>query len=318
MSKCKWNGGGEPRVIGGRHDDLCNDETCRGCQPCTEPHCRICGVAHHAGTCAECLAETREALRDIARMCDALPEEVEHRGINGEAMMLLGPAADPEARGHVEASYMSGRLPEEWIEAAHGDGCPLLVNEACTGCAGGELHPYTVLGGWDLVWRDAWEQDAAGRPTISDLVEYLDRNLHRASGDDLMPFEDFARDVRGCRTHLEVVLHDGEQVDRGAPCMTCHRPLTRIWGDDTSRDGWECQRCRTTSTEAQYRFAVMADHEQNADWLTAEAMERRTAVKAGTVRVWASKGWVKKRRHSERTEYAVADVAARAGDDTAA
>lgn len=302
MTNCKWNGSDSPRVLAERHDDPCNDNACRGCQPCPESHCRVCALAHADGTCAECLAETREALRDIGRMCDALPEEVEHRGINGEAMMLLGPAADPEARGHLEASVLAGRVPADYLD--HADD---------------ELHPLFVLGGWDAAWREALDHDEPRDAlTVASAVDYLDQQMSYMGGFEHVPFEDFARDVRGCRTHLEVVLHDGEQVDRGAPCMTCHRPLTRIWGDDTSRDGWECQRCRTTSTEAQYRFAVMADHEQNADWLTAEAMERRTAVKAGTVRVWASKGWVKKRRHSERTEYAVADVAARTGDDTAA
>ena len=61
------------------------------------------------------MAETREALHDIARMCDALPAEVEHRGVEGEAMFLLGPAADPEARGHLEASVAAGRVSPDYL-----------------------------------------------------------------------------------------------------------------------------------------------------------------------------------------------------------
>src|SRR5215216_1653641 len=86
--RCRWNGARNPRTVPGRHEGGCNDEACRGCAPCPSAHCRVCNVAHSAGTCPECMAETRENLREIGRLCDALPEEVEHRGVEGEAMFL--------------------------------------------------------------------------------------------------------------------------------------------------------------------------------------------------------------------------------------
>lgn len=290
---CKFAGLDQPRVIGGRHDEECPGEPCAGCLPCSEPHCRVCGHTHAAGACAECLAETRETLHDIARMCDSLPEEVESRGINGEAMMLLGPAADPEARGHLEASVLAGRVPADYLDTADG-----------------ELHPLFVLGTWDMIWRDALEHDeASGVLTIVVAVDYLDRQMTYMGGYGLVPFEDFARDLRQCRTHLESVLHDGEQVDRGAPCMTCRVPLERVWGKAGNDDGWACPRCRQQSTEAQYRYAVMNLHREEAEWLTDRECELRTGVKAGTVRVWANRGEVERKRESGRTVYRVADVA---------
>lgn len=294
---CKWVARGEPRVIQGRHLDDCElGEFCKGCQPCTEPHCRVCGITHANGSCAECQGETRGYLREIARMCDALPTEVVHRGIGGEAMMLWGPVADPEARGHLEASVAAGRVPADYLD--HADG---------------ELHPLFVLGSWDMVWRDALDHDEAGVLTLAGAVDYLDRTLGYMADYEHVPFEDFARDLRQCAAHLERVLHDGEQRDEGVPCLTCERPLTRVWGKDEAADGWECKRCRAQSTEAQYQLAVKADYIASSEWLTDADMAVRTGVKAGTVRVWAQRNAVRRKRDAGRTLYAVADVETRKG-----
>jgi hypothetical protein len=298
MSACKWNGRGNPRTITGRHAEDCADDTCRGCQPCEGPHCRLCIVAHTDGTCPECMAETREALHDIGRMCGALPDEVEHRGVEGEAMMLLAPAADPEAWGHMEASVLSGRVPPEYLEEN-----------------AGELHPEFILRSWQMVWRDALDHDEVPDALLSTAVDYLNTQMTYMGGYEHVDFADFARDLRRCRNHLEAVLHDGEQVDQGAPCMSCNGRLERTWGKDAAGDGWRCPRCKQTSTDAQYRFAVMHLHRESAEWLTDRDMQIRTGVKAGTVRSWAREQasgatLVRKRRDAERTVYAVADVLA--------
>lgn len=310
--RCRWNGSDQPRILPGRHDDDCRGD-CTGCQPCERSHCGVCTYEHAAGVCAECMALTREALRDIARMCNALPTEVAHRGVEGEAMVLLGPAADPEEWGHVTASYRSGRLPEGWIEAAHGKDCPLLANEACAGCAGGELHPLFVLGTWDMLWRDVLEHEESGRLTIASATAYLDMQMTYMSSNEDVPFEDFARDLRGCRAHLESVLHDGEQIDQGAPCMDCRVPLVREWGKLATADGWRCPRCREWRSDADYRLNVAQVHRDEAEWLTDRECEIRTGVRAGTVREWARKRedrdpLVAKRQDSGRVVYLVADI----------
>jgi hypothetical protein len=323
---CRWMGSDQPRAVSGRHKPDCADETCRGCQECHEPHCRVCGRVHADGTCAECLAATRADLHEIGRLCDALPEEVEHRGVEGEAMMLLGPAADIEARQHAEASYLAGRLPEGWLETgSHGKECPLLRNEACLGCDGDERHPLIVLASWQDLYAAEFDHEITRRATVEDAVGYLDRNLTYAASWPHAPFEDFVRDLRGCVSHLEAVLHDGVQVDRGAPCLNCNTYLRRIWAGDElpwsnpehpqrmQRDGWVCARCRETSTDAQYDLAVKADYIQQADWLPAEDMAIRTGVKASTVRSWASEkrdrpALVRKTLRAERTVYSVEDV----------
>lgn len=259
---CHRSGKDQPRIVHGRHTGDCPGEECVGCAPCPRPHCRVCGVAHAHGTCAECMAATRQNLHQIARKCHALPVEVEHRGIRGEAMMLLGPVADPEARQHVEASYLAGRLPEGWIMAAHGKGCPLLVNDACVGCAGGELHPLTILLTWQMTWRDALDHDEAADSELATAVDYLDRTMTYMGGYPDVPFEDFADDLHRCLTHLDSVLHDQAQGDRAnVGCFTCGGDLERRIGEDGFEDFWTCQRCHRRYTYAEYNFALRASLE---------------------------------------------------------
>jgi hypothetical protein len=338
---CRWVASDQPRVLVGRHDDDCPGETCTGCLSCPWSHCRVCGRAHAEHACPGCVGDVRGSLTQLRRMCSTLPTEVAHRGLDSEAMVLLGPVADPEARGHVEASYKAGRLPEGWLETGtHGEHCPLLSNEACTGCGGGELHPLTVTWWWNECYREALEHpptpaigpryDTSGKRIpdfgVADLIDYLDHHLTAIATLPDVPFEDLGRDLRQCVAHVERVLHDGEQVETGAPCMTCRGSLVRVYeGDElpwahrdgskprASEDVWACARCREWRDDGEYRLNVADVHRDNADWLTDQEMEIRTGIRAGTIREWArdreGRGMlVAKRRDSGRTVYAVADV----------
>lgn len=243
---CRFVARDQPRIIPGRHAEDAHphaaEANCRGCLPCTEPHCRICGMTHIDGTCAECMAETREALHDIARMCDALPKEVEARGINGEAMMLLGPCADPEARGHLEASVLAGRVPADYLDNADH-----------------ESHPRFVIGSYDMIWRDALEHDEDERWTFARGVDYLDRQLTYMGSFPHVPFEDFARDLRRCRAHLEAVLHDSPHGDlAGVGCFDCGGDLERKLTTTGLDDHWTCRICKRRYTYAEYNFALRA------------------------------------------------------------
>lgn len=284
---CRWMGREQPRAVVNRHEDRCADDECRGCLPCPSGHCRVCETIHAEGTCPDCLDETRETIAEIVRLCADLDLEVEAKGVESEAMHLLGPTAQPEAwrqRGRFGHRYdLEARL--------------------------GENHPLWVLGTWEMLYRDAFDHTSHDRVSVTDAAGYLDRNLGYMSGYSDVPFEDLARDARSCRAHLEAVLHDGEQRDQGAPCMNCGALLERTWDHTGSgNDGWKCPRCKRTSTEAQYRFAVAHLHREEATELTDRDMEIRTGVKAGTIRVWANRDLVRKRRDSGRVLYSVRDV----------
>lgn len=304
---CRFVASDQPRVINRRHDDDCPGEECKGCLPCTEPHCVVCGKEHHEGACPACAGEAREDLEAIRTLSHSLPSEARNRGIDSEAMALMLPAADPEAWGHITTSVLVGRLPEGYLR------CDRCKNPwPCQKHADGELHPLFVLGTWEMVWRDALDHEVDGDrvATIEDAARYLGQQLTYMADYEHAPFEDFARDLRRCRKHLESVLHDGEQVDRGAPCLKCKRPLTRTWGKSEAEDGWECKPCHASSNQAQYSFAMKAEYIDRAPWLTDADMETRTEVKAATVRSWARDdvALVRKQLHSQRTVYSVIDV----------
>lgn len=298
MTACRHVATDQPRALKGRHHEDCPEQTwhaplawtdCPGCEPCPRRHCGSCGHRHVAEdqlTCPECVGAARDHLTAIRANAGQLLAEAVHRGIDSEAAHLEGPTAQPEAwrqrRRH-------GFKPHE--------------DDVI-----GETHPLWILGTWDLLVTEHYGHHRTGRVTITSAVAYLDRNLGDLAQDGDFAFEDLARDLRTCNGHLEDVLHDSAQADTGAPCMTCGVPLERTWGKLQAADGWRCPRCRETSTEDQYRFAVMQLHREEAAWLTDRDMEMRTGVKAATIRSWARSSLVVKRLDSGRVVYAVADV----------
>lgn len=292
------------RYVRGRHFTECGGEDCSGCLRCPEAHCGECRNGTHLGfgenTCPQCIAGVRSILRAILDLYAAVPEEATVRGVNSEAANLAGPATDNEAWSYRKAA-LSLRL-----------GVPMSSLEADD-----EHHPVFVLGGWILALGEDYRDQPDRQLTVSELVDWLDRRLGRIAHDVGQDFGQFRREVGRCKAHMESVLHDGIQRDTGAPCMSCNIPLERTWGADQKRDGWRCPKCRQTSTEDQYRFAVAHLHREEATELTDHDMEIRTGVKAGTVRVWARRGLVSKRRDSGRTLYRVEDVLRRAMGETA-
>jgi len=241
---CKWNGRGEPRVLPGRHLDECA-EGCSGCLPCPERHCGTCSRAHAAVTCAECVATVRDDLAQIRLMCGALPAEVEHRGVNGEAMMLLGPAANAEAWSNRALSATLGRVDDAYLEDCRD-----------------EAHPLWVLGTWSEVWRDHLNQPTDMTITIDRAGDYIDRHLHEMAEVDEPDFAQFVGEVRGCRGHLQTILSDQNQGDAAnIGCFECGAKIERRLTERGFEDVWTCRGCRRKYTYAEYNFALRAELE---------------------------------------------------------
>lgn len=237
------------------------------------------------------MADVRTDLREIVRMADTLPAEVVHKGIDSEAFALIGPVADPEAFEHRIMSAAMGRIDAGWLEYADG-----------------ETHPLWVLGRSELLIRDLLDIDEPeGRVTVAESAAWLDGRLSTIAALEDHDWREFARDLGRCRAHMEVVLHDGEQVDQGAPCLSCGDVrLVRVWeGDEmpweyrdgskphANSDGWACPKCHQSSTEAQYRFAVAATLLQKSEKLTAAQLEEGHGVKASTIRKWVERERIK-------------------------
>jgi hypothetical protein len=167
-----------------------------------------------------------------------------------------------------------------------------------------ELHPLWVLGTWEQVWRDHLEHYTIAPITVASAHAYLDMQIGYMAEQVEPAFDEFARELRGCRAHLENVLHDGIREERGAPCVQCEKPMTRV------DDDWHCRTCHRVATEAEYRFAVGVAYRAHAPHLTAADMAERIGVKASIIRVWAVRGHVGKRGkdHNGLTLYDVEDA----------
>lgn len=309
MTNCRFVASDQPRVVPHRHSDPCTCSDDFGCLPCQGPHCVVCGREHARAVCTVCLDAARNDLKAIWDLTANLPEEAAVKGAQSEAAMLWGPVADPEAWRNYAMSAVRGRLCKCLRRRQL---CPSLWGKTCPDQAylednRDELHPLTVLGGWEQIWRDFLNHDTEQPLTIASAYTYLDLQIGYMS-DQLEPaFEEFARELRQCRARLEDVLRDGEREERGAPCVQCQRSMVR------AGDHWECRTCHRTVTEDQYRYAVGVAYLQHSDKLTAADMYERTGVKPSVVRVWGSRDQTIKRgkNHLGITLYDVASVIAK-------
>jgi hypothetical protein len=282
---------------------------------CPDYHCVVCGREHATVACVACLDAARTDLRTIGDLYLLLDAESVEKGVQSQALMLAGPAANPEAWQHVAMSAIRGRLCR-CIQRQQL--CPSLFGKTCPDQAylednRDELHPLFVLGGWEQVWRDHLDHQTDAPVTVAAAVAYLDMQIGYMAEQAEPAFEEFAKDVRGCRAHLEDVLQAGDREERGAPCLQCERPLTLIRGVGDHPDHWECRTCRRTVTEDQYRYAVGVAYIAHSDRLTATELGEKLGVKASMIRVWGSRGLV--RKHGKNSDgitlYDVADAEAR-------
>lgn len=312
---CYYAGSDRPRMVRGEHLEAgCKGGNCKGCVECTEPHCLVqwhgergnCKT-HAATVCVPCVSKAREHLANVVRM-SGLPllEQVMSSGdTEAEAADLLGPAANPK-QWRQRSDY--GHIYEADARA------------------GWHTHPLSVLGWYDMLVTEHLGHSRSTKITIVRAANYLDRNLTWLAADVEFDFADLANALADLCAHLELVLHDGEQVETGAPCMKCRRPLRRVFAGNelpwSHRDGsrprtnvdvWACGRCQQWRSEGEYRLNVAEVHRVNAEWLTDQEMEIRTGIKAGTVREWSRErddrpALVDKRRDSGRMVYLAADV----------
>jgi hypothetical protein len=298
---CRFVSSTEPRVVSGRHLTPCAcDVRELGCLPCSEDHCVVCSRMHAKAACTGCLDAARSDLTAIMDLCSSLPAEAVEKGVQSEAMMLVGPVADPEAWRHRATSALFGRIDDSYLEDCRTGRSISDIDD--------ELHPLWVLGTWELVWRDFLDHQTEQSITVASSYAYLDMQIGYMAEQIEPPFDEFARELRGCRAHLENVLHDGIREERGAPCVQCEKPMVRVG------DNWHCRTCRRTATDAEYRFAVGVAYRAHAPHLTAADMAERIGVKASMIRVWGSRGLVRKRGRDGNgiTLYDVADALSRA------
>jgi hypothetical protein len=200
-----------------------------------------------------------------------------------------------------------------------GEICPRERGRVCPDVAAyledckDELHPLWVLGTWEQVWRDYLDHHTEALVDLEAAIGYLDMQMSYMSGQPMPDFVQFANELRACRTHLEDVLRDGVREERGAPCIHCQRPMIRLATETGTEDSYTCRTCRRTMEGDDYRYVVGVVHKVHADRLTADDLAERLGVTVSRIRVWGSRGYVKKhgKNADGKTLYDVADAQSR-------
>lgn len=342
MSTCRWVSEEAGRVVDDAHHKECNLSGCPGCKPCVPEygHCTSCGHRHLADgerwVCARCVGKVRTKISKILAYSAQAHREVVQRGIGSTAFLVAAPAADPEAFGYVKQSAVAGRLCKCHLRRQV---CPATVqwrgvpfvhppHRICPDAAfvledaRDELHPLTVLGWWEILWREHLGH-VSGRVTVGSAYSYLTEHLTRMAQQLEPDFEQFTSEVAECCAWLEGLLGEGVREERGAECFMCGKARVVKWYDDElvtlddgtvtgAQDHWFCPReeCGHWWTEEDYRTKVDGIYVQKADRLTASQIAQAYRVPEGSVRGWASKGLVRRRGHNQHglVLYDVADA----------
>lgn len=195
-------------------------------EPCTHDeygdptkHCTArttCG--QHIGTneltCARCIGRTRNDLRRITDLAALMLPAAIAGGINSEAAVLAGPAAD-------YATFVARRrIGQKWIEANIPERNQVRAMEALLE-DDDERHPYSVLGRWDMMIREDYRHGSDQPVNVANAADYLGRQLGKIAQDENQDWPLLAREIRKCRRHLESVLATLDRPERGTPCPAC-------------------------------------------------------------------------------------------------
>jgi len=249
-ANCRWVSTTEPRVIPGRHGADCAGEECRGCLPCAETHCVVCGREHAKAACVGCLEAARSDLQAIGDLCSALPAEAVEKGVQSEAMMLLSPSADPEAWRNRATSAMVGRLDAAYLEDCRD-----------------EMHPAWVLFTWEQIWRDHLDHRTEELFTLATGWSYLNTQIGYMSEQIEPPFDEFARELRACKAHLENVLRAGIREEKTrVPCLDCDTRLIKVYSPQVIDDHWRCPKRTCNRTYNAEEFARAKHFHLASEW----------------------------------------------------
>lgn len=260
--------------------------------------------------------DVARALSDIASLYLDLWAEAEAKHADrempgGDAMNMLGPVANLEAWEHrYEAAEARAMEYDEPL--------PRYVEDQIDT----ETHPLLVLATWEDVIREECDQPTDLRATVPRAIDFLRGKLDwmirvdEFEEPEWLAVESLLKDLRRVRGALEGVLLDGTRVDRGADCPSCFKPLIHQWAGSLDNpktiedDHWSCSTCTESRPYHQYLKLVEDEYMDRATWLQADHMQTKYRIPIGTLKSWAHREHVKKRRnvHTGRMVYRVIDA----------
>ena len=267
-------------------------------------------IEDHQLTCPGCIARARDDMRRIEIAAALMLPEAVHRGVDSEAANLAGPAPHP-AVAHARfaerrAELMAEHLPHDFAGYNAAYDAELAILDI-------EVHPYGLLGRWEMMIREDYDLPETEPITVSGSVAFLGRVLHRVAQDPEQDFALLAGDLHRCRAHCEAVLRANAQVEAGAPCHLCDGgTFLKRYAEARTGDGkrdragylldteghripddyWQCSGCRAELSDPAYRRVVTTSYVLTAEVLPIADLVARTGIPASTLRRWAS-GWQK-------------------------
>jgi hypothetical protein len=205
-TRCKWSAEASAYLTpDGETCDVPKREHCTARRTCSQH------LAWGELTCARCVGRTRMDLRQIVERATLLLPEAMVAGVNSEAANLAGPTTDPEAWSWRKVAAKQGRA---WHVSLDEDD--------------DETNPERVLTVWAQMLTEDYDLERPERWTLTNAAALIDRVLHRVAQDEDQDFGLMARELRRCRSHLESVLSDSMQPEKGAPCPTCKEAGTLV------------------------------------------------------------------------------------------
>lgn len=217
MTICRWDRTAEEYVTSDgspcKVDDYGDPTT-----HCTAKRSCSWHVGHGELTCARCLAGARVNLHWIGDLSALLLTQALTDGVASEAASLAGPATDPRAWAGIRLAQ--GRHLTTWLLRDR-----ITEEQAARALANLEeddkRHGERLVTTWARMVAEDYHHPLPSRMTLAWCVGYLDRQLHRIAQDPEQDFPLLKRELKKCRQHLEAVLHNNDQRDRGAPCPEC-------------------------------------------------------------------------------------------------
>lgn len=277
------------------------------------------------------VAQHLTAIVDLAERLEeqAINDANDHLMPGGLAMVALAAVANLEAWTHKLDAAERRAIKEGLPAPAHEDDDDWQP-------------PLQVLLFWSEDLRRTHDQEFEPTPhrpypTIASEANMIRHHLDWLWENELR-WEDFAEDMRTTVAQLEALLTEGLRTKRGVPCLSIeceggtlvrpvadrreHRHCEGHEGICTIphqhcphdrgglRDEWVCPKCDRRYGVEDYNRAVAQAAFLNAEWLPIEDAVARTGVKGGTIKAWASRDHVARRKDQEsgRVLYRVADI----------
>lgn len=260
MSACKWDRDAEDYLTSDGNpckvDDYGDPTT-----HCTAKRSCTWHVGRGELTCARCLTGARTDLRWIGDLSGLLMPQALADGVASEAANLAGPATDPRAWAgrrlaqsrHLTTWLLHDRITEQQAANAMAN----LEDDD-------KRHAERLVTTWARMVAEDYSHPLPERMTLAWCVEYLDRHLHRIAQDAEQDFPLLRRELKKCRQHLEAVLHNDDQRDRGAPCPECVGEgsgvprLVREYAAGYPHDRYDQWRCPRNTEHAWSHHAYVA------------------------------------------------------------